>query len=191
MRRNMAQSYITFIDQLDVLKSQFTMIIRIIRLMKHLAYGSSTKTYKTNMILIDEQGRKFETEDGCYYIQNPQLGINQNENSFVDNENKINIYITTKVTPCSQWTGLLYGFSFANFNVILGGVFIENTHVDVIGDVVTCFPMETLMNKKNKLSRRVNLSLEDLEYVYFSKFCVKFYFIMSFYIVYLLCFWLL
>nr|KAJ0203102.1 hypothetical protein LSAT_V11C500293340 [Lactuca sativa] len=168
----MTQSNITFIDQLDVSKSQFTMKVRIIYLMKHLAYGSSTKTYKIDMILIDEHERRSRQRlltDRLKHLKDcfMRMVITTSKihnlvlikkNSFVDNENKINIYTTTKVTPCNERTGSLYGFSFANFNTILDGSFVENTLVDV----VRCFSMEILMNKKNKLSKRVNLSLKNL-----------------------------
>lgn len=38
--------------------------------------------------------------------------------------------------------------------------------IDVIGDVVRCFKMETFASKNNKVTRKMNLELQDLEYVF-------------------------
>lgn len=51
----MAANNITFIDELDVSKVEFTLKVRVVRLTKQLVTGSATRTYRIDMVLVDEK----------------------------------------------------------------------------------------------------------------------------------------
>lgn len=143
--------------------------------MKQLVHGSSDKTFRIDMILVDEQGTKIKAqvpprwvnyfekmleEDLPYYIKNPRLGANTSNTKFVKNDNKINFHIITRLRRAP---GSLYGFSFATFTSILQKTFDEKTPIDVIREVVRCFELEKFASKNNKIMCKMKLELPNVD----------------------------
>ncbi|CAI9294501.1 unnamed protein product [Lactuca saligna] len=175
--RFMAPKNITLLGQLDLSHEKFTLKVRVIRLTKQLTYDKK-KTFRIDIILVDEEGTKIEAqvpsrwvfrfekmlaENESYYIENPQVGENTADNKFVNNSNKLHFCPITMVTKSNDFVGPLYGFSFENYQTIIGNNILEKTPVDVIGHVLLYFPKETFMSKHGKETRRQNVQIQDLE----------------------------
>ncbi|XP_024978977.1 replication protein A 70 kDa DNA-binding subunit A-like [Cynara cardunculus var. scolymus] len=173
----MAGNNITFINNLDIQKDDFTVKVRIVRLWKQPVFKNPDEIYSIEMILMDEEGTKIQAnvlqkwvpkfrnllqERAAVFIKNPTIAGYATKYQLVDNTNKLNLYYKTSVSNCRDFKGSIFGFSFVKFENIKSKSIPEHTAVDVIGEVIACETMVTLLDSNGKGKRRMQLELKDL-----------------------------
>ncbi|XP_024995679.1 replication protein A 70 kDa DNA-binding subunit A-like [Cynara cardunculus var. scolymus] len=173
----MVGNNITFIDDLDIQKNDFTVKVRIVRLWKQPVFKNPDEIYSIEMILMDEHGTKKQAnvlqkwvpkfrnllqEGAIVFIKNPTIARYATKYKLIDNTNKLNFYYKTSVSNCRDFKGSIFGFSFVKFENIKSKSILEHTVVDVIGEIIACEIMVTLPDSNGKAKRRMKLEMQDL-----------------------------
>ncbi|XP_052622302.1 uncharacterized protein LOC111911148 [Lactuca sativa] len=102
--------HITPIKEIDSIKDDFTIKVRIIRLWTQKSKFDANDTYSIEMILMDEEGRKIHAscvkkwfpkfkrylkEDSSIYVKKPNVAPNTSKFKFAHPESKLNFYHDT------------------------------------------------------------------------------------------------
>ncbi|CAI9263768.1 unnamed protein product [Lactuca saligna] len=126
--------HITPIKEIDSIKDDFTIKVRIIHLWTQKSKFNAKETYSIEMILMDEEGRKIHAscvkkwfpkfkrylkEDISIYVKKPNVAPNTLNFKFADPERKLNFYHDTTVKECENFSGSAHGFDFVDFNTIV------------------------------------------------------------------------
>nr|KAJ0202892.1 hypothetical protein LSAT_V11C500292610 [Lactuca sativa] len=133
--------HITPIKEIDSIKDDFTIKVRIIHLWTQKSKFNANDTYSIEMILMDEEGRKIHAsyvkkwfpkfkrylkQDSSIYVKKPNVAPNTLNFKFVDPERKLNFYHDTTVKECENFSGSVHGFDFVNFNTIVSNNILES-----------------------------------------------------------------
>ncbi|XP_024964348.1 uncharacterized protein LOC112504629 [Cynara cardunculus var. scolymus] len=134
----MVVNNITFLEDLDIQKDDFTVKVRIVRLWKQPVFKNSDEIYSIEMILMDEQGTKIQAnflkkwvpkfrnllqEGAAVFIKNPIIARHATKYKLIDNTNKLNVN----------------------------------------GEIIACETMVTLSDNNGKAKRRMQVEMQDLE----------------------------
>ncbi|XP_024971924.1 uncharacterized protein LOC112510808 [Cynara cardunculus var. scolymus] len=150
---------ITFLEDLDIQKDDFTVKVQIVRLWKQPVFKNPDEIYSIEMILMDEQ------EGAAVFIKNPTIARLATKYKLIDNTNKLSLYYKTSVSNSQDFKGSIFGFSFVKFTNLISKSIPELAAVDVIGEVIACETMVTLPNNNGKAKRRMQVEMQDLEQV--------------------------
>ncbi|CAI9287772.1 unnamed protein product [Lactuca saligna] len=133
--------HITPIKEIDSIKDDFTIKVRIIHLWTQKSKFNAKETYSIEMILMDEEGRKIHAscvkkwfpkfkrylkEDISIYVKKPNVAPNTLNFKFADPERKLNFYHDTTVKECENFSGSAHGFDFVDFNTIVSNNIMES-----------------------------------------------------------------
>ncbi|CAI9286690.1 unnamed protein product [Lactuca saligna] len=133
--------HITPIKEIDSIKDDFTIKVRIIRLWTQKSKFDANDTYSIEMILMDEEGRKIHAscvkkwfpkfkrylkEDSSIYVKKPNVAPNTSKFKFAHPESKLNFYHDTIVKDCENFSGSAHGFHFVDFNTIVSNNILES-----------------------------------------------------------------
>ncbi|XP_076920318.1 uncharacterized protein LOC143581407 [Bidens hawaiensis] len=177
----MEHGNITYLKDLDLARRDYTVKVRVIRLWKQPLYNNPDQFYSIEMIVVDEQGTtmqanvlrrwfpKFESllhESDCYFIVRPTIGLNDSKYKYVNNQNKLGIFVDSDVFPCFDFSGPVYGFCFTDFKDIIEKSVPDNQALDVIGFIADVKDLKKFKTLKGKDTKKVNVILQDLEYVF-------------------------
>ncbi|CAI9281471.1 unnamed protein product [Lactuca saligna] len=118
--------HITPIKEIDSIKDDFTIKVRIIRLSQTSKFDAN-ETYSIEMALMDEEGRKIHAsclkkwfpkfhrylkEDSSLYIRKPNVAQNTSKLKFADPEKKLTFNQDTNVKDCENFSGSAHDFVF-------------------------------------------------------------------------------
>ncbi|XP_024964810.1 replication protein A 70 kDa DNA-binding subunit E-like [Cynara cardunculus var. scolymus] len=174
----MATNNITFLEDLDIQKDDFTVKVRIVRLWKQPVFKNPDEIYSIEMILMVEQGTKIQAnvlqkwvpkfrnllqEGVAIFIKNPTIARHATKYKLIDNTNKLSLYYKTSVSNCRDFKGSIFGFSFVKFAKHISKSIPTHTAVDVIGEVIACETMVTLPENNGKAKTRMQVEMHDLE----------------------------
>ncbi|XP_024963578.1 uncharacterized protein LOC112503817 [Cynara cardunculus var. scolymus] len=174
----MAVNNITFIQDLDIQKDDFTVKVRIVRLWKQPVFKNPNEIYFFEMILMDKHGTKIQAnvpqkrvpkfrnliqEGATIFVKNPTIARHASKYMLTDNTNKLSLYYKTSLSNCRDFKGSIFGFSFVKFANLISKSILEHTAVDVIGDVIACETMVTFPGNNGKAKRRMQVEMQDLE----------------------------
>ncbi|XP_021984674.1 uncharacterized protein LOC110880459 [Helianthus annuus] len=79
------------------------------------------------------------------------------------NDQKLSLYPFTSVLKTDNWSGPRYFFRFTDFKFVLSKKVEVNTPIDFIGYVVVSYPIEDANRKDGSKTKRMNITLKDLE----------------------------
>ncbi|CAI9293111.1 unnamed protein product [Lactuca saligna] len=142
--------HITPIKEIDSIKDDFTIKVRIIHLWTQKSKFNAKETYSIEMILMDEEGRKIHAscvkkwfpkfkrylkEDSSIYVKKPNVAPNTLNFKFADPERKLNFYHDTTVKECENFSGSAHGFDFVDFNTIISNNILESKSFDITGHI--------------------------------------------------------
>ncbi|KAI7731979.1 hypothetical protein M8C21_004269 [Ambrosia artemisiifolia] len=158
-------------------KRNSMMKVKIATLWRKIMNGTKDKTYRLDMILMDEMGtfmycqcyhkvlhnfQKMLQLDETLYITNPSVSKESNT-KYVKHDHKLSLSDRTTVKKCDNWEGVRYSFNFAKFKSILQKNFEKNTIIDFIGYVRVCYKLEYIPKKNGVEAPKINFKLLDLE----------------------------
>ncbi|CAH1418623.1 unnamed protein product [Lactuca virosa] len=140
--RPMAQSNVTLIADLDVLKDDSTIKVRVINLWNLFSFYNKDELFSIELILIDEQGTKIQTnvtrkniyrfknilKDGLtFYINCPSFA-SQRMGGFTltRQDHKLSFVHETVVTECHDFSGPTFDFEFVDYQSIISLVHPKN-----------------------------------------------------------------
>ncbi|CAI9277589.1 unnamed protein product [Lactuca saligna] len=168
--------HITTIKEIDSIKDDFTIKVRIIHLWTQKSKFNAKETYSIEMILMDEEGRKIHTscvkkwfpkfkrylkEDSSIYVKKPNVAPNTLNFKFVDPERKLNFYHDTTVKECENFSGSAHDFDFVDFNTVVSNNILESNSFDIIGHILEYGRMDT--SEEDKSKHKILLHLQDIE----------------------------
>ncbi|CAH1435803.1 unnamed protein product [Lactuca virosa] len=131
---------ITPVKEIDSIKDDFTIKVRIIRLWTQKSKFDANDTYSIETILMDKEGRKIHAsclkkwfpkfqrylkEDTSLYIKKPNVAPNTSNFNFADPDKKLTLNPDTTLKECENFSGSTYGFAFVDFNTILSNNILE------------------------------------------------------------------
>lgn len=169
---------ITLIKDLDITKSTFNLKVKVLRLWTQPDLRNIGEIFSIEMILMDEEGNKIQgnvlrkwfarfqpvlQEGQAFYVLNPTMCENRSKLKFGRGQDKISFYHDTRIHRCTDFTGSIYGFSFADYYDILSTNLPQNISIDIIGDVVTYTPIETIQKDKGNTTKKLTIQLQNLE----------------------------
>nr|KAJ0218781.1 hypothetical protein LSAT_V11C300113930 [Lactuca sativa] len=171
----MGDHNITFIDDVDALRDDLTLKVRVINLWKHMSSYNKDNVWAIELILLDEKGSKIQAtvykkclyrfinllKDGsAFYITNPSVA-SQKPGIFklTPQDQKLTFVQDTVVTECAEFSGTKFGFSFVEYESILSFLHPEDTSVDVIGLVVVV--SEMMIDNPDKSKHRLTIHIQD------------------------------
>uniref|UniRef100_A0A251UCY7 Putative nucleic acid-binding, OB-fold protein n=1 Tax=Helianthus annuus TaxID=4232 RepID=A0A251UCY7_HELAN len=164
------QGDITLLNDIDALSTNYTIKVKIVSLWRKKMRGNERETYRIDMILMDEMGTKIQAfclhklfpkferhlnVDECLIIKRPSLAPNTASFKIIPNNQKLSFYYHTFVEKCSKWEGPQYIFNFVDFDDVVSQRIKEGTPVGI----------EDTNKKDGSKGKRLNLKLQDLEYV--------------------------
>ncbi|CAI9261767.1 unnamed protein product [Lactuca saligna] len=168
--------HITPIKEIDSIKDDITIKVRIIRLWTQKSRFDANDTYSIEMILMDEEGRKIHAsclkkwfpkfkrylkEDSSIYVKKPNVAPNTSKFKFAHPESKLNFYHDTIVKDCENFSGSAHGFHFVDFNTIVSNNILESNSFDIIGHIFEYGHMDT--SEQDKSKHKMLLHLQDIE----------------------------
>ncbi|CAH1416099.1 unnamed protein product [Lactuca virosa] len=168
--------HISPIKEIDSIKDDFTIKVRIIHLWTQKSKFDANDTYSIEMILMDEEGRKIHAscvkkwfpkfkrylkEDSSIYVKKPNVAPNTSKFKFVDPERKLNFYHDTTVKECENFSGSAHGFDFVDFNTIVSNNILESNSFDIIGHIFEYGRMDT--SEEDKSKHKMLLHLQDID----------------------------
>ncbi|CAI9301811.1 unnamed protein product [Lactuca saligna] len=173
--RPMAQPNVTLIADLDVLKDDSTIKVKVINLWNLFSFYNNDELFSIELILIDEQGTKIQgnvtrkniyrfkniLKDGLtFYIKCPSFA-SQRMGGFTltRQDHKLSFVHDTVVTECHDFSGPTFGFEFVDYQSIISLVHPENIAIDVIGLVVAFGEM--VRDNDDKKKHRLNIQIQD------------------------------
>ncbi|CAH1445281.1 unnamed protein product [Lactuca virosa] len=135
---------ITPVKEIDSIKDNFTIKVRIIRLWTQKSKFDANDTYSIEMILMDEEGRKIHAsclkkwfpkfqrylkEDASLYIRKPNVAPNTSNFNFADPDRKLTLNPDTTLKECENFSGSAHGFAFVDFHTILSNNILESNSI--------------------------------------------------------------
>nr|KAJ0213093.1 hypothetical protein LSAT_V11C400206130 [Lactuca sativa] len=147
----MAAENVTLISDIDVLKDNFTMKLRVIRLWTLKCYWNTDELFSIEIIFMDEQGNKIQgyvpknyiymytkvlKEGDAFFIKSPNLAkMDKGKFQLTDQIQKL-----TLNRRCVDFSGSVNGFAFVDYQTIITGTYLENMslghpYVDTYFDV--------------------------------------------------------
>nr|KAJ0193496.1 hypothetical protein LSAT_V11C800439910 [Lactuca sativa] len=148
----MAQPDVTLISDLDVLKDDSTIKVRVINLWNLFSFYNKDELFSIELILIDEQGTKIQAnvlrkniyrfknilKDGlAFYIKCPSFA-SQRMNGFTltRQDHKLTFLHNTVVMESHDFSRPTFGFEFVDYQSVISLAHPQNMAIDVIGLVV-------------------------------------------------------
>ncbi|CAI9287674.1 unnamed protein product [Lactuca saligna] len=174
-KREMAQPNVTLISDLDILKDDSTVKVKVINLWNLFSFYNNDELFSIELILIDEQGTKIQAnvlrkniyrlknilKDGlAFYIQYPSFA-SQRMGGFTltRQHHKLTFVHNTVLTECHDFSGPAFGFEFVDYQSIISLTHPENTTIDVIGLVVAIG--EVGKDNDDIKKHRLNIQIQD------------------------------
>ncbi|KAL7612436.1 hypothetical protein Lser_V15G06946 [Lactuca serriola] len=171
----MAQPNVTLISDLDILKDESTIKVKVINLWNLFSFYNKDELFSIELILIDEQDTKIQAnvlrkniyrfknilKDGlAFYIQCPSFA-SQRMGGFTltRQHHKLTFVHNTVLTECHDFSGPAFGFEFVDYQSIISLTHPENTAIDVIGLVVAIGEMGRDNDDIKK--HRLNIQIQD------------------------------
>nr|KAJ0219029.1 hypothetical protein LSAT_V11C300115610 [Lactuca sativa] len=163
----MAQPNVTLISDLDILKDDSTIKVRVINLWNLFSFYNKDELFSIELILIDEQGTKIQEnvlrkniyrfknilKDGLtFYIKYPSFA-SQRMGGFtlIRQDHKLTFLHNTIITECHDFYGPTFGFEFVDY--------LSFYLIDVIGLVVAIGEMGRDNDDMKK--HRLNIQIQD------------------------------
>ncbi|KAK9049607.1 hypothetical protein SSX86_031424 [Deinandra increscens subsp. villosa] len=174
----MAPNTVALIRQVDKIRNDYQLKVRIIQLWKLPVFNNPTETFGIEMILMDEEGNKMQAsvfkkcvvhfekilaERACFFVDCPLVAANDSKYRYLDGPYKLIFGDRTRLRRCVDFSGSLYGFSFVSFAPILKTATPAHEVVDVIAHVTKIYELEKVPVKGNKTTERLNLDVQDSE----------------------------
>ncbi|XP_023735721.1 uncharacterized protein LOC111883632 [Lactuca sativa] len=175
----MGDHNVTLIDDVDALRDDLTLKVRVINLWKHMSCYNKDDIWAIELILLDEKGSKIQAtvykkclyrfinmlKDGsAFYITNPSVA-SQKPSIFklTPQDQKLTFVQDTVVTKCAEFSGTKFEFSFIEYESILSFLHPQDTSVDVIGLVVAVSEMmrDNSDKSKDKSKHRLTIHIQD------------------------------
>ncbi|KAL7606715.1 hypothetical protein Lser_V15G18924 [Lactuca serriola] len=173
--RLMAQPDVTLISDLDVLKDDSTIKVRVINLWNLFSFYNKDELFNIELILIDEQGTKIQAnvlrkniyrfknilKDGlAFYIKCPSFA-SQRMNGFTltRQDHKLTFLHNTVVTESHDFSGPTFGFEFVDYQSVISLAHPQNMAIDVIGLVVAIGEMGR--DNEDMKKHRLNIQIQD------------------------------
>ncbi|CAH1423807.1 unnamed protein product [Lactuca virosa] len=173
--RPMAQPNVTLIADLDVLKDDSAIKVRVINLWNLFSFYNKDELFSIELILIDEQGTKIQAnvtrkniyrfknilKDGLtFYIKCPSFASQRMGGFTLTRQDHKLIFVhEIVVTECYDFSGPTFGFEFVDYQSIISLVHPENIAIDVIGLVVAFGEM--VRDNDDKKKHRLNIQIQD------------------------------
>ncbi|CAI9276530.1 unnamed protein product [Lactuca saligna] len=171
----MATPNITLIADVDVLRDDLTLKVRVINLWKHMSFNNKDDIWSIELILLDEQGTKIQAtvwkkflyrfknifKDGsAFYITSPSFA-SQKPDSFkiTPQDQKLTFVQQTVVKECAEFSGSIFGFSFVDYQTVLSLQHPEDLSIDVIGLVVAI--TEMMKDNPDRSRHRLTIHIQD------------------------------
>nr|KAJ0204427.1 hypothetical protein LSAT_V11C500276410 [Lactuca sativa] len=171
----MAQPDVTLILDLDVLKDDSTIKVRVINLWNLFSFYNKDELISIELILIDEQDTKIQTnvlrkniyrfknilKDGLtFYIKCPSFA-SQRMNGFTltRQDHKLTFLHNTVVTESHDFSGPTFGFEFVDYQSVISLAHPQNMAIDVIGLVVAIGEMGR--DSEDMKKHRLNIQIQD------------------------------
>ncbi|CAH1428138.1 unnamed protein product [Lactuca virosa] len=135
---------ITPVKEIDSIKDDFTIKVRIIRLWTQKSKFDANDTYSIETIPMDEEGRKIHAsclkkwfpkfqryfkEDTSLYIRKPNVAPKTSNFNFADPDRKLTLNPDTTLKECENFSGSAHGFAFVDFNTILSNNIVESNYI--------------------------------------------------------------
>ncbi|CAH1430177.1 unnamed protein product [Lactuca virosa] len=186
-KREMAQPNVTLISDLDILKDDSTIKVKVINLWNLFSFYNKDELFSIELILIDEQGTKIQAnvlrkniyrfknilKDGlAFYIQCPSFA-SQRMGGFTltRQHHKLTFVRNTVLTECHDFSGPAFGFEFVDYQSIISLTHPKNTAIDVIGLVVAIGEMGRDNDDIKK--HRLNIQIQDANVNLWGDFAYK------------------
>ncbi|KAJ0745109.1 putative replication protein A, OB [Helianthus annuus] len=140
--------------------------------------GYDNQIYRVDMLLMDEEGAfiqcsclhklfkrflKFLVVDDCLLIHKPSLAKDTTKIKVTGKDQKLSFYAFTSVLKTDNWSGPRYLFKFTDFKSVLSKKIEVNTPIDFIGYLVVSYPIEDANRKDGSKTKRMTITLKDLE----------------------------
>ncbi|CAI9297546.1 unnamed protein product [Lactuca saligna] len=171
----MATPNVTFIADVDVLRDDLTLKVRVINLWKHMSFYNKDEIWSIELILLDEQGSKIQAtvwkkflyrfknilKDGStFYITSPSFA-SQKSGCFkiTPQDQKLTFVQNTVLKECAEFSGSTFGFSFVDYQTVMSLLHPEDIYVDVIGFVVAI--TEMMRDDPEKSKHRLTIHIQD------------------------------
>ncbi|GKE84001.1 nucleic acid-binding, OB-fold protein [Tanacetum coccineum] len=116
------------------------------------------------MALVNQFKDRLE-EGSAITLERYSLGVIQPKYHMVNKALRLIFMSNTKVEPCIDFNGSLYGFDFKGYKSIISLKQEEDDQFDVIRHVVTCEDLDNY-DKNGKSSKKKPLTLVDHECVF-------------------------
>ncbi|GKA89109.1 replication protein A 70 kDa DNA-binding subunit B [Tanacetum coccineum] len=113
------------------------------------------------MALVNQFKDRLE-EGSVVTLEQYNLGVIQPKYRIVNKALRLSFMSNTKVEPCTDFNGFLYGFDFKGYKSITSLKQEEEDQFDVIGHVVACEDLDNY-DKNGKSSKKKPLTLVDHE----------------------------
>ncbi|CAH1414731.1 unnamed protein product [Lactuca virosa] len=150
----MGDCSVTLIDDVDALRDDLTLKVRVINLWNHMSFYNKDDIWAIELILLDEK------DGSSFYITRPSVA-SQKPGSFklTPQDQKLTFVQDTVVTECAEFSGSKFGFSFVEYQSILSFLRPQDTSVDVIGLVVAV--SEMMRDNSDKSKQRLTIHIQD------------------------------
>nr|KAJ0224601.1 hypothetical protein LSAT_V11C100037190 [Lactuca sativa] len=120
---------ITPIKDIDSIKEDFTIKVRIIRLWTQMSKFNANDTYSIETILMDEEGRKIHASCLKKSFSKFERYLNEDTSLYIRKPNKLTLNPYTTVKECENFSGSAHGFAFVDFNIILSNNILESNSI--------------------------------------------------------------
>nr|XP_043611877.1 replication protein A 70 kDa DNA-binding subunit A-like [Erigeron canadensis] len=164
----MANDGYSFVEDLSVASNFWNMKARIIRKWE--------QTFKVDMILLDERGKKIQAqcknqllsdfgqylkEDSTIVIRRFGVAEQRDKYRVLPLNYKINLFKCSSIQTVTSFQGHPYGFDFVPFDEINDNRARDRFTIDVMGRISSCGDLDIFRNKE-KESKRMNFELQYL-----------------------------
>ncbi|KAJ0500482.1 putative nucleic acid-binding protein [Helianthus annuus] len=174
----MENNHITMFRSLNDHSTNYTIKAKIISMWDKKMNGYDNQIYRVDMLLMDEEGAfiqcsclhklfkrflKFLVVDDCLLIHKPSLAKDTTKIKVTGKDQKLSFYAFTSVLKTDNWSGPRYLFKFTDFKSVLSKKIEVNTPIDFIGYLVVSYPIEDANRKDGSKTKRMTITLKDLE----------------------------
>ncbi|KAI7733498.1 hypothetical protein M8C21_023796 [Ambrosia artemisiifolia] len=173
----MATNAIVFIKDVKARKRNTSLRVRVANLWRKKMNGAENKTYRLDMILMDEMGdfiyancmhtmlERFDSMlhiDETLYINNPFISKDDTK-QHVDYDKKMSLNDKTTIIKCQNWEGPKFAFNFLCFKTLNQKTMKHNTKTDFIGYVKVCYNLDFVKKKNGIKAPIIKFKLRNLE----------------------------
>ncbi|XP_021987040.1 replication protein A 70 kDa DNA-binding subunit C-like [Helianthus annuus] len=174
----MENNQITMFRSLNAHSTNYSIKAKIISMWDKKMNGYDNQIYRVDMLLMDEEGSfiqcsclhklfkrflKFLVVDDCLLIHKPSLAKDTTKIKVTGKDQKLSLYAFMSVLKTDNWSGPRYLFKFTDFKSVLSKKVKVNTPIDFIGYLVVSYPIEDANRKDGSKTKRMNITLKDLE----------------------------